>query len=159
MITERCIEVDKSTISRWVIKLTTFLDKAFRKKKRPVGSSWRVDEIYVKVKGKWKYLFRAVDKAGQTPDFLLCASRDKTADTRFFEKAAIATNGESEKVTIETSCFPQPSPITVTEPGGSFRRSELVAQAGLDQADTIQASMIFVDINIFVVAQYGEVLV
>ncbi|MDQ0625885.1 transposase-like protein [Paraburkholderia graminis] len=60
---ERGIEVDHSSVHRWVIKLLPVFEKAFRKRKRPVGKSWRVDETYVKVKGQWKYLYRAVDKA------------------------------------------------------------------------------------------------
>jgi transposase-like protein len=69
------------------IELLPVLEKAFRRHKRPVGKSWRVDETYVKVKGHWKYLYRAVDKAGQTVDFLLRAHRDKAAAQRYFEKS------------------------------------------------------------------------
>ncbi len=61
---ERGIEVDHSTLNRWVLKYTPQLEQAFRNKKKPVGISWRLDETYVKVKGKWKYLYRAVDKEG-----------------------------------------------------------------------------------------------
>jgi transposase-like protein len=63
MIAERGFEVDHSTVHRWVIKLVPLFEKAFRKHKRPVGKSWRMDETYIKVKGGWKYLYRAVDKA------------------------------------------------------------------------------------------------
>ncbi|MGF6472248.1 hypothetical protein QFZ89_007499 [Paraburkholderia youngii] len=77
-------------------------EKAFRKRKRPVGKSWRVDETYVKVKGHWKYLYRAVDKAGNTVDFLLRAHRDKAAARRYFEKA-IEQNGEPETITVDRS--------------------------------------------------------
>ena len=76
--------------------------KTFRKHKRPVGKSWRVDETYIKVKGSWKYLYRAVDKAGNTIDFLFRAKRDKAAARRFFEKA-IGQNGSPETVTIDKS--------------------------------------------------------
>jgi transposase-like protein len=69
----------------------------FRVRKRPVGKSWRVDETYIKVKGQWKYLYRAVDKAGDTIDFLLRAHRDKAAAKRYFEKS-IEHNGEPEVV-------------------------------------------------------------
>ncbi|SOE97442.1 Transposase (or an inactivated derivative) [Burkholderia sp. D7] len=97
---ERGIEVDHSSVHRWVIKLLPVFEKAFRK--RPVGKSWRVDETYVKVKGQWKYLYRAVDKAGNTVDFLLRAHRDKAAARRYFEKA-IAQNGEPETITVDKS--------------------------------------------------------
>ena len=68
MIAERGFEVDHSTVHRWIIKLLPLFEKAFRKRKRPVGKSWRVDETYVKVKGRWKFLYRAVDKQGDTVD-------------------------------------------------------------------------------------------
>ena len=65
MMQERGVEVDHS-INRWVVKYVPFLDEQFRERKRPVGSSWRMDETYVRIKGVWKYLYRAVDKAGAT---------------------------------------------------------------------------------------------
>jgi putative transposase len=102
MMAERGIDVDHSTVHRWALKLLPVLEKAFRCRKRPVGKSWRVDETYIKVKGQWKYLYRAVDKAGNTIDFLLRAHRDKAAAKRYFEKS-IAQNGEPETVTIDKS--------------------------------------------------------
>ena len=102
MMAERGITVDHSTVHRWAIKLLPVLEKAFRRCKRPVGKSWRVDETYIKVKGQWTYLYRAVDKAGNTIDFLLRARRDKTAAQRYFEKA-IDQNGVPETVTIDKS--------------------------------------------------------
>src|ERR1700738_3744250 len=102
MMAERGISVDHSTVHRWAIKLLPVLEKAFRRRKRPVGKSWRVDETYIKVKGQWKYLYRAVDKAGDTIDFLLRAHRDKAAAQRYFEKS-IDQNGEPETVTIDKS--------------------------------------------------------
>src|ERR1700761_323986 len=70
---ERGIPVDHSTVHRWALKLLPVLDKAFRRQKRPVGRSWHVNETYIKVRGQWKYLYRAVDKTGNTIDFLLRA--------------------------------------------------------------------------------------
>jgi putative transposase len=102
MMAERGIEVDHSSVHRWVIKLMPLLEKAFRKHKRAVGKSWRVDETYVKVKGQWKYLYRAVDKQGNTVDFLLCAHRDQAAAHRYFKKA-IDQNGEPETMTVDKS--------------------------------------------------------
>jgi transposase-like protein len=102
MMAERGIAVDHSTVHRWAIKLLPVLEKAFRRHKLPVGKSWRVDETYVKVRGAWKYLYRAVDKAGNTVDFLLRAKRDKEAARRYFEKA-INQNGAPETVTIDKS--------------------------------------------------------
>jgi transposase-like protein len=102
MMAERGIAVDHSTVHRWAIKLLPVLEKAFRRCKRPVGKSWRMDETYVKVRGEWRYLYRAVDKEGNTVDFLLRARRDKAAARRYFEKS-IQQNGEPETVTIDKS--------------------------------------------------------
>ncbi|MFM0131705.1 IS6 family transposase [Paraburkholderia sediminicola] len=102
MMAERGISVDHSTVHRWALKLLPVLEKAFRRCKRAVGRSWRMDETYIRVRGEWKYLYRAVDKAGNTIDFLLRAHRDKVAARRYFEKA-IAQNGEPETVTIDKS--------------------------------------------------------
>lgn len=71
MMAERGIIVDYSTLRRWVIRLVPLFDKAFLKHKRRTGRRWRMDETYIKVKGQWKYMYRAVDTAGQTIDFLL----------------------------------------------------------------------------------------
>jgi putative transposase len=102
MMAERGISVDHSTVHRWALKLLPVLEKAFRRRKRAVGRSWRMDETYIRVRGEWKYLYRAVDKAGNTINFLLRAHRDKVAARRYFEKA-IAQNGEPENVTIDKS--------------------------------------------------------
>src|SRR5216684_9001035 len=102
MMAERGIAVDHSTVHRWAIKLLPALEKAFRRCKRAVGKSWRIDETYVKVRGEWKYLYRAVDKEGNTVDFLLRARRNKAAAQRYFEKS-IQQNGVPETVTIDKS--------------------------------------------------------
>ncbi|MDH6186563.1 transposase-like protein [Polaromonas sp. CG_23.6] len=99
---ERGVFVDHSSINRWAIRFLPLLEKVFRKHKRAVGGSWRMDETYIKVNGVWKYLYRAVDKAGKTVDFLLTARRDKAAALRFFDKAMKA-NGVPEKVTMDKS--------------------------------------------------------
>ena len=102
MMAERGIVVDHSALHRWVIRLVPLLDKAFRRHKRTAGRRWRMDETYIKVKGQWKYLYRAVDTSGQTIDFLLAAKRDTAAALRFFRKA-IRHHGEPEVVTIDKS--------------------------------------------------------
>lgn len=71
MMEERGVSVDHSTVSRWAIRFLPLLEKIFRKYKRPVGGSWRMDETYIKVKGVWKYLYRAVNRDGKTIDFLI----------------------------------------------------------------------------------------
>jgi putative transposase len=77
MMSERGIPVDHSTLHRWAIKLLPVLEKAFGCRKRPVGKRWRIDETY---------LYRAVDKAGNTVDVQLRAHRDKVAAMRYFSK-------------------------------------------------------------------------
>ena len=111
MMQERGVFVDHSSINRWAIRFLPLLEKVFRKHKRPVGGSWRMDETYIKIKGAWKYLYRAVDKEGNTVDFLLTAKRDMAAARRFFDKAMQA-NGVPEKVTMDKSCllYTSPSP-------------------------------------------------
>jgi putative transposase len=102
MMAERGILVDHSTLYRWIIRLTPLINKTFRRYKRAVGARWRMDETYIKVKGQWKYLYRAVDSSGQTIDFILTAKRDAAAALRFFRKA-IRQHGEPEVVTIDKS--------------------------------------------------------
>ena len=83
-------------------KYTPILEVEFRKRKKAVGASWRMDETYIKIKGKWRYLYRAVDKEGKTIDFLLTRNRDKLAAKRSLIKA-IDNNGVPEKITIDGS--------------------------------------------------------
>jgi putative transposase len=83
-----------------VIHYCPQLEEAFRKRRN--GVSWRMDETYIKVKGKWVYLYRAVDKESQTVDFMLSEKRDEPAARAFFNKA-IGSNGLPEKVTIDKS--------------------------------------------------------
>jgi putative transposase len=102
MMGERGVTVDHSTLNRWVIKYAPEFAKAFRRRQYPVGRSWRMDETYVKIKGKSAYLYRAVDKDGHTIDFLLTPTRDRDAAEAFLRKA-IRTQGLPEKITIDKS--------------------------------------------------------
>ena len=102
MMEGRGVEVDHSSLNRWVLKYAPLLDRAFRARKRRVGGSWRMDETYVRIRGQWKYLYRAVDKAGATVDFLLTARRDRKAALRLLCKA-IGQNGVPAKITIDKS--------------------------------------------------------
>ena len=102
MMDERGVSVNYSSINRWAIRFLPLIEKVSRKHKRPVGCRWRMDETSIKVKGVWKYFYRAVDKDGKTVDFLLTAKRDRVAAKRFFDKA-IRTNGDPEKVAIDKS--------------------------------------------------------
>jgi transposase-like protein len=98
MMAERGIEVDHSTINRWVLKYAPELDKRIRPHLRPTNGSWRVDETYSKVKGQWKYLYRAVDSEGNTLDFLLSAKRDARAAERFLRKTLSAAHTQTPRV-------------------------------------------------------------
>ena len=102
MMAERGVFVDHATVHRWSIKILPVLAGVFRRRKRAVGSSWRMDETYIKVRGQWKYLYRAVDHDGQTIDFLLRAHRDYAAARHFLERA-IDLHGVPEKITIDKS--------------------------------------------------------
>jgi len=102
LMQERGFSVDHSTINRWVLHFSPQLEVAFRGKKKRVGNRWRMDESYIKVKGQWKYYYRAVDKHGNTIDFLLTATRDKQAALRFLRKA-INENGKPSLVNIDQS--------------------------------------------------------
>ncbi len=98
MMDERGVQVDHTTIVRWVQRYAPELDKRCRPHLKSTNDSYRVDETYIKVKGQWKYLYRAVDSAGNTLDFLLCAKRDAQAAKRFFRKTLNATHTISPRV-------------------------------------------------------------
>jgi putative transposase len=102
LMEERGVSVDHATIQRWVVKYSPQLEAEFHHHKRPVGGSWRMDETYIRVKGEWRYLYRAVDKTGQTIDFLLTEQRDTEAALRFLTQA-IRRGGVPEKITIDGS--------------------------------------------------------
>jgi transposase, IS6 family len=87
MLADRGVEVAHTTLFRWIQAYAPEIEKRIRPHLRPSDGSWRVDETYVKVKGRWMYLYRAVDSGGQTIDFLLSAKRDAEAAKRFFRKA------------------------------------------------------------------------
>ena len=102
MMQERGVFVDHSTVHRWSLKILSVLALIFRRRKNAVGTSWRLDETYIKVAAQWKYLYRVVGKAGDTVDFLLTAKRDLAAARRNLERA-INLHGLPEKITIEKS--------------------------------------------------------
>lgn len=95
---ERGLRVDHSTIYRWVQAYALQLEKRCRPHLRPTSDSWRVDEVYVNIKGRGRWLYRAVDKQGDTLDFLLCAKRDTKAAKRFFRKTLNACNSTTPRV-------------------------------------------------------------
>src|SRR5215813_11796563 len=100
LMAERGVSVDHATIQRWVVKYSAQLAAAFHRRKRPVGHSWRMDETSIRVKGAWRYLYRAVDKSGQTIDFLLTEYRATEAALRFLTQA-IHRHGVPDMITID----------------------------------------------------------
>src|SRR5262249_47867491 len=84
LLAERGLLVDHVTVWRWVQRYAPELERQLRRRLKPTNDSWRVDETYIRVKGKWIYLYRAVDSNGATIDFLLSAKRDAAAAKRFW---------------------------------------------------------------------------
>ena len=97
---ERGVGVDHSTLHRWVIKYAPEVEKVFRRLQRPGGRSWRLEETYIRIKGKGASLYRAVDQAGQPIDFRLTPHRDRAAAAAFLHKA-IRAHGLPEKITLD----------------------------------------------------------
>jgi transposase-like protein len=87
IMADRGVQVAHTTILRWVLRYVPEYEKRWRRFAKPVGTSWRVDETYVSIRGRWHYLYRAVDKQGKTVDFLLRPDRGVAAALAFFRKA------------------------------------------------------------------------
>lgn len=102
MMAERGIHVDHSTIHRWVVRFSPLLLERFNHRKRPVTRKWHVDETYVKVRGRWMYLYRAIDNLGDTVEFFFSEHRDLLAAKRFIRKA-FARHGRPERIVIDGS--------------------------------------------------------
>jgi transposase-like protein len=98
MMLERGLSVDHSTIYRWVQIFAPEIEKRSRPYLKPTNDSWRVDETYIKIKGKWKYLDRAVDSEGNTLEFMLSATRDRKAAARLLRKALKAKHIKPPRV-------------------------------------------------------------
>lgn len=103
MMAERGIDVDHTTIHRWVVHFSPLLLKRFDRRKRPVGGKWHMDETYIKVRGRWMYLFyRAIDSVSDTVEFWFSEPRDLPAAKRFLRKA-MARHGRPERIVIDGS--------------------------------------------------------
>ena len=103
MVAERGISVTHTTILRWVQRYLPEFEKRWRRYARPIGGSWRMDETYIKVHGQWVYLYRAVDKAGQTVDFFLSWNRDVNA-AKSFLRSAMKNNSRANQDHVGRLC-------------------------------------------------------
>jgi IS6 family transposase len=102
MMKERGLNISHTTIMRWVHEFGPEIDKRIRPYLKPTNDSYRVDETYIKVNGKWKYLYRAVDSEGCTIDFMLSENRDMHAAKRFFKKALSSPHNQSPRaITVD----------------------------------------------------------
>jgi len=102
LLSIRGVKVDHATIQRWVFKFTPLIEAQFKSRKKSVGRRWRMDETYIKVKGVWMYLYRAVDKEGNTVDFLLTKRGQRMSAQSFLIKA-INNNERPELINIDKS--------------------------------------------------------
>ena len=114
MMEERGLHIAHTTIMRWVHEFGPELDKRILPYLKPTNNSYRTDETYIKVKGQWKYLYRAVDSNGNTIDFMLSENRDAPAAKRFFKKALTSPHNQSPRVitvdkNLSLPCCPQSS--------------------------------------------------
>jgi transposase, IS6 family len=126
MLLDRGVEVDHTTIFRWIQAYAVELEKRIRPYLRMSDGSWRVDETYVKVKGRWMYLYRAVDSRGQTIDFLLSAKRDADAAKRFFRKALAQPHTvDPRTITVDKNAAYPKATTEMKKAGELWRRSRL----------------------------------
>jgi putative transposase len=102
MMAERGISVDHATVGRWVVRYSPELLERFNRRKRPVSRRWHVDETYIKVRGRWTYLYRAIDSNGDTVEFWFSERRNLTAAKRFLSKA-LKRHGRPERIVIDGS--------------------------------------------------------
>ena len=102
MMAERGISVDHATIHRWVVRYSPELLERFNRRKRAVSRKWHVDETYIKVRGQWMYLYRAIDSNGDTVEFWFSKRRNLTAAKRFLRKA-LKRHGRPERIVIDGS--------------------------------------------------------
>src|SRR5260370_32420283 len=112
MMRERVLEIDRSCVWRWVQEYGRELEKRCRPHLKPTNKSYRVDETYIKVKGKDRYLYRAVDSTGQTIDFLLTAKRDAAAAKRFLRKALAGLSNPQPRVINVARNLADPPAVT-----------------------------------------------
>jgi transposase, IS6 family len=122
LLEERGLEADHTTVWRWVQRYGPELEQRLRRHVKPTNKSWRVDETYIRVKGRWCYLYRAIDSVGATIDFLLSAKRDADAAKRLFRQALRDRSHPQPRV-INTDLAPiYTSAIPAIRKEGTLRR-------------------------------------
>jgi len=122
LLEERGLEADHTTVWRWVQRYGPELEQRMRRHLKPTNKSWRVDETYIRVKGRWCYLYRAIDSAGDTIDFLLSALSEADEDKRLFRKA-LSERSHSQPRVINTDLAPiYSSAIPAIKKEGTLRR-------------------------------------
>ncbi|SCZ01256.1 IS6 family transposase [Microvirga guangxiensis] len=102
MMAERGVSVDHATVHRWVVCYSPKLLERFNRRKRPASRKWHIDETYIKVRGQWRYLYRAIDSNGDTVEFWFSERRNLTAAKRFLHKA-LRRHGRPERIVIDGS--------------------------------------------------------
>jgi len=126
MLADRGVGVDHTTIFRWIQAYAPELEKRIRPHLRASNGAWRVDETYVKVKGRWTYLYRAIDSRGRTIDFLLPARRDTAAAKRFIRKALGQPHTVNPRtITVDKNPAYPCAVAEMKEDGELWRRSRL----------------------------------
>jgi IS6 family transposase len=156
MMAERGVDVDHSTIARWVLHFSPILNDLIRREMRRPNRSWRVDETYIRVAGRWTYLYRAIDSAGNTIDFLLSPNRDLTAAKGFLQLAlssapvrprvinvdghpayatAVAELKKSGELSQRCRCRPSPYLNNIIEQDHRFVKKRITASQGFRSVD------------------------
>jgi transposase, IS6 family len=122
LLEERGLQADHTTVWRWVQRYGPELEQRVRRHLKPTNKSWRVDETYIRIKGRWCYLYRAIDSTGATIDFLLSAKRDASSAKRLFRKALRDQSHPQPRV-INTDLAPiYTSAIPTMKKEGTVRR-------------------------------------
>jgi transposase-like protein len=119
LLAERGIEIDHVTIYRWVQRFTPLLIDTARPHRHAPGNRWFVDETYVKVAGRWRYVYRAIDQFGQVIDVLVSQKRDMAATRRFFTRALEHGPSPTEVITDKAAVYPPVLDEIAPEPGAT----------------------------------------
>ena len=122
LFAERGLEADHTTIWRWVQRYGTALEQRLRRQLKPTSKSWRVDETYIRIQGRWCYLYRAIDSTGATIDFLLSALRDAAAAQRLFRQALNDPSHPQPRVINTDKARLYGSAIAAAKKEGTLRR-------------------------------------